>query len=117
MEYHRTLPHYQPDGAALFITLRLLGTLPLYSGRDGRSFATSGRDLARLGSNSVMPNRVYLLIEPTAPAPKITQYVKAFPRNSLMRCSAGPAKTFWQDESFDRWVRSLKEGNNSSGIS
>ena len=45
MEYRRNLPHYQPDGAALFITFRLYGTLPLSSGRDGRAFAAADREL------------------------------------------------------------------------
>ncbi|MGC9950333.1 MAG: hypothetical protein ABSF64_28545 [Bryobacteraceae bacterium] len=47
MEYRRNLPHFQPDGAALFITFRLHGTLPLHSGRDGRAFVTADRELDR----------------------------------------------------------------------
>jgi REP element-mobilizing transposase RayT len=45
VEYRRNLPHFQPDGAALFITFRLHGTLPLPSGRDGRAFAAADREL------------------------------------------------------------------------
>lgn len=108
LEYRRNLPHFQPDGAALFITFRLYGTLPLASGRDGRAFAAADRELERTPSGPswlkqprvaecvaetvrqgdriravydlvafvVMPNHVHLLINPRAPAPKITQFVK-----------------------------------------
>jgi len=144
VEYRRNLPHFQPDGAELFITFRLYGTLPLASGRDGRAFVAADRELERtplgpcwlqqprvaecvtetirdgeriralydLVAFVVMPNHVHLLIEPKAPAPKITQYVKgvsAKRANGLLRRTGQP---FWQDESFDRWVRSSKERDN-----
>jgi REP element-mobilizing transposase RayT len=60
----------------------------------------------------VMPNHVHLLIDPKSPAPKITQFVKgvsAKQANELLRRTGRP---FWQDESFDHWVRSPKERNN-----
>jgi len=47
VEYRRNLPHFQPDGAALFITFRLYGTLPMSSGRDGRAFVAADRELER----------------------------------------------------------------------
>lgn len=141
MEYRRNLPHFQPDGAALFITFRLHGTLPLHSGRDGRAFVSADRELERATSGPVrlrqpdvaecvtgiildgdqvralyglvayvvMPNHVHLLIEPKTRASKITQYVKgvsARRANELLRRTGQP---FWQDESFDRWVRSRQD--------
>lgn len=141
MEYRRHLPHFQPEGAALFITFRFHGTLPLHSGRDGRAFVEADRELERTKQGPawlrqpqiaecvtetildgdrvralygliafiVMPNHVHLLIEPKAPAPKITQYVKgvsARRANELLQRTGQP---FWQNESFDRWVRSRRE--------
>ncbi len=47
VEYRRNLPHFQPEGAALFITFRLHGTLPLRSVRDGRAFVEADRELAQ----------------------------------------------------------------------
>src|ERR1700681_687777 len=124
MEYRRNLPHFQPDGAALFITFRLHGTLPLASPfgpswleqprvaacvtetiRDGERV----RALYALIAFVVMPNHVHLLIEPGVPAPKITQYVKgvsAKEANALLHRTGQP---FWQDESYDRRVRSAEE--------
>ena len=144
LEYRRNLPHFQPDGAALFITFRLYGTFPLASGRDGRAFVAADRELERtpLGPSwlkqpgvaecatetirngervrslyelvafVVMPNHVHILIDPRVPASKITQFVKevsAKRANGLLRRTGQP---FWQDESFDHWVRSPKERGN-----
>ena len=50
MEYHRNLPHFHPEGASLFITFRLHGTLPMSSRRDGAAFAASDRELERTTS-------------------------------------------------------------------
>ncbi len=141
MEYRRNLPHFQPDGAELFITFRLYGTLPAASRCNGRAFVAADRELERTSTGPswlkqpriadcvtetirhgdqarslydlvafvVMPNHVHLLIDPSAPAPKITQFVKgvsARRANELLRRTGQP---FWQDESFDRWVRTAKE--------
>ncbi len=144
MEYRRNLPHYQPDGAALFITFRLHGTRPLSSGRDGRSFVVADRELEHapfgpswlnqpqvaasvtatildgeriralygLVAFVVMPNHVHLLIETKVPAPEITQYVKGVSAKQANELLRRTGLRFWQDESFDRWVRSRKERNN-----
>jgi putative transposase len=144
VEYRRNLPHFQPDGATLFITFRLHGTLPMASGRDGRAFAAADRELDRTAHGPtwlkqprvaecvtetiqhgervrtlydliafvVMPNHVHLLIDPKAPAPKIMQFVKgaSAKRANELLCRTG--LRFWQDESFDHWVRSSKELGN-----
>jgi putative transposase len=141
LEYRRNLPHFQPEGAMLFITFRLYGTLPLASGRDGRTFALADRELEqtqrgpswlkqprvaecvvetiKLGDVArglyelvafvVMPNHVHLLINPKVPAPKITQYVKGVSAKRANEILGKTGKPFWQDESYDRWVRSSEE--------
>jgi putative transposase len=144
LEYRRNLPHFQPEGATLFITFRLYGTLPLASGRDGHSFVIADRELerTRFGPNwlnqprvaecvtetirngdqiralytlvafVVMPNHVHLLIDPRVPAPKITQFVKGVSAKRANELLHRTGQTFWQDESFDRRVRSLRERSN-----
>jgi putative transposase len=144
LEYRRNLPHFQPDGAMLFITFRLHGTLPVSSGRDGRTFVEADRELERTLSGPrwlkqpeiaecvaqtiqegdgvramyelvafvVMPNHVHLLINPRVPVAKITQFIKgvsARRANAILKRTGQP---FWQDESFDRRVRSSKEMGN-----
>jgi putative transposase len=141
VEYRRNLPHFQPDGAELFITFRLHGTLPLSAGRDGRAFVSADRKLEQraigptwlsepriaecvsqtihegekrrmlydLVSFVVMPNHVHLLIGPKAPAARITQFVKGVSARRANVLLDRTGQLFWQDESFDRWVRSGKE--------
>ena len=56
----------------------------------------------------VMPNHVHIVIEPKAEVPRITKWIKdASAREAnLILGRTGP---FWQNESFDRWVRNDDE--------
>jgi len=57
----------------------------------------------------VMANHVHLLITPKEDVGKITQSLKRFTAregNQLLGVSGTP---FWQDESYDRWVRDAVE--------
>jgi putative transposase len=57
----------------------------------------------------VMPNHVHLLILPRRPVPVIMRWLKgstARRANQLLRRTGSP---FWQDESYDHWVRNGKE--------
>lgn len=61
----------------------------------------------------VMPNHFHLLIEPKASAPKITQFVKGVSAKRANGFLMRTGRPFWQDESFDRWVRASKERDNT----
>ena len=144
-EYRRRLPHFHPDGAYLFVTWRLYGSLPvappdvIYA-TPGHAFAAQDRALARnhgprslsdprvarcvveairtgespkqfyeLQAWAVMPNHVHLLVLPRVALPQITHWLKgrtAREANLLLERSGEP---FWQDESYDHWVRNEKE--------
>jgi len=144
--YRRDLPHWSPDGAALFVTWRLLGTLPRHQKwepdvtSEGRAFRNMDRqlDTATFGptclkepqigecvaeiieaaeetrklcehSFVVMPNHVHILITPKRPLCEITKWIKgtsARRANQLLKRTGRP---FWQDESFDHWVRNQAE--------
>src|SRR5437879_2541440 len=117
-DYQRRLPHCHPGDAGLFLPWRLWGTLPANGNADayptpGHAFVAGDRVLDRRASGPlwlrdpriadlvsdtiligdcerrfyrlcawvVMPNHVHLLIRPLVPGP------------------------FWQDESFDRYLR------------
>jgi REP-associated tyrosine transposase len=57
----------------------------------------------------VMPNHVHLLITPNVPVPRLMNGLKgvtARKANSILRRNG---KHFWQDESFDHWVRGPAE--------
>jgi REP element-mobilizing transposase RayT len=135
--YQRHLPHWHPEGAALFVTWRLHGSLPrtpcaldaagrkLDRGASGphwlkdervaplvvRSlrFAQDRLGLYELRAWVVMPNHVHILIYPQTELERITRAVKTFTAreaNSILHRTGQP---FWQDESYDHWIRSRDE--------
>jgi putative transposase len=146
-EYRRRLPHFHPDGAYLFVTWRLHGSLPAtftegFHASPGQAFAARDRALtqnggpvwlnnpriARLvvdaigsGENQkqlyelsawvVMPNHVHLLILPRVSLPRITHWIKGRTAREANLLLGRTGEPFWQDESYDHWVRNEKEFN------
>jgi REP element-mobilizing transposase RayT len=67
------------------------------------------RHLYRLLAWVVMPNHVHMLILPQAPVPSLMKWLKgstARSANSILRRTGQP---FWQDESFDHYLRSANQ--------
>lgn len=57
----------------------------------------------------VMPNHVHVLLEPQTELRRITQGIKGTTSrraNAILKRAGQP---FWQDESFDRWIRNEDE--------
>jgi REP element-mobilizing transposase RayT len=146
--YRRHLPHWFPDGAVVFVTWRLYGTLPGWKAREraaetaGREFvafdrlldrAQSGpdwlrrpavasavaetliagemhRELYRLLAWVVMPNHVHALWRPVRPMTEVMRWVKGSSARRINRMLGREGEHFWQEESFDRWIRSEWEG-------
>ncbi|HXE63801.1 MAG TPA: transposase [Bryobacteraceae bacterium] len=135
--YRRNLPHWHAPRAAVFVTWRLAGTLPIFKTRkeDGRAFMAGDRlldsatkgprwlemsDIAEqviaelrdgdgnryeLHSFVAMPNHVHLLVSPWHELAIVTRLIKgksARRANLLLNRTGQP---FWQDESFDHWIR------------
>jgi putative transposase len=154
--YRRNLPHWQPKGAFIFLTLRLYGTLPSGTGTlacadDPRAqtiLETPGRRFKRLDSQLdtmnvgpkwlaesrvaaavestiirgdaelnqyelhgyvLMPNHTHLLIRPKVAIGRVTRGIKGVSANLANRILGRRGKAFWQDESFDHWVRNERE--------
>src|SRR3990170_6189142 len=144
--YSRNLPHWHPEGAAIFLTWRLCGSLPPRPARAlvvdhsiaaGRRFRAMDAKLDKaeygprwleeeavarcvvqaIGRGEtalrqyivhafvVMPNHVHLLIEPRTSLARITNGLKGVSARDANRILARTGKHFWQDESFDHWVR------------
>jgi REP element-mobilizing transposase RayT len=59
----------------------------------------------RLHSYSVMPNHVHLLITPNLSVRKITRGIKGVTAHGANEILGRAGQPFWQDESFDHWVR------------
>jgi REP element-mobilizing transposase RayT len=145
--YERNLPHWHPDGKALFITWRLHGSMP-NSGwqvrKDAREtfremerildvaktgplwlkdpriatvvaeafhFGGSTLKLYELVAYTIMANHVHFLIWPNTDAGKITKSIKGFTARESNKILNRTGEHFWQDESFDRWVRDQTELN------
>ena len=53
----------------------------------------------------VMANHVHLLITPRIELPKLTHSLKRFTARESNRMLGVCGQPFWQDESYDRWVR------------
>jgi putative transposase len=53
----------------------------------------------------VMPNHVHILLDPVAPLRRITNGVKGVSARDANRALARTGRAFWQDESFDHWIR------------
>jgi putative transposase len=147
MSYHeRHLPHWQPEGAALFVTWRLNGSLPghveiLEGESAGKQFVAIDRVLDkaatgprwledervakcvadtlhhgerelhpyRLRAWVLMSNHAHVLIYPEAPLSRITKAIKNFSARQANAILNRTGQPFWQDESYDHWVRTPEE--------
>ncbi len=63
----------------------------------------------RLHAYVVMPNHVHILIEPNVPLARITHRVKGTSARAANQILGRDGQRFWQDESFDHWVRNAAE--------
>jgi len=52
-----------------------------------------------------MPNHVHLLVTPLIAMPKLTQLIKGRSAHAANAILGSKGQPFWQDESFDHWVR------------
>jgi putative transposase len=133
-EYRRRLPHFHPNDAYLFLTWRLWGSLPakvdftVYP-TPGHAFMAHDRALegARLRAADlvaqailigdgerqfyqlfawvVMPNHVHLLSLPRVPVPVLMRWLKGSTARSANRILGRTGQPFWQDESYDHYLR------------
>ncbi len=57
----------------------------------------------------IMPNHVHLLITPHVPVSRLMNGLKGITAREANSIRRRKGKHFWQDESFDHWVRSSAE--------
>jgi REP element-mobilizing transposase RayT len=76
---------------------------------DALHFGERTLSLYSLRSWVLMPNHVHILIEPKAPLPRITRSIKTFTARKANEILWRTGEPFWQDESFDHWVRDRRE--------
>jgi REP element-mobilizing transposase RayT len=148
MFWQRYLPHYTPEGHAVFVTWRLAGSIPIPPAKllkndpnPGKAFADFDRKLDRsrfgprwLGDTRVanmfvsalqdgahtrraydpaawvvMPNHVYIVIQPHEPLSEIMRWLKSTTANRANKILGQSGSPFWQREYYDHWTRSGKE--------
>jgi putative transposase len=130
MFYRRRLPHWIPENSILFLTWRLAGSMPVRAwpaGPNGRSpsgplrlqdarianivasalrYGEAARGLYHLYAWVIMPNHVHAILQPRIELPIAMQWLKGRTARAANRMLGRTGKPFWQDESFDHWVRS-----------
>ncbi len=78
---------------------------------DALRYGETERGLYRMLASVVMSNHVHLLIETIEPLQKITRFLKGYTARCANLVLGRTGRVFWQDESFDHWVRSSSEEN------
>ncbi len=72
-------------------------------------YGESGRGVYRLHAWVIMPHHVQLLIEPRVALSDIMRWLKGRTGRKANRQLGQRNQPFWQDESFDHWVRGADE--------
>ena len=67
------------------------------------------RHFYQLYAWAIMPNHVHVILEPRVPFPAITRWLKGRTGRRANQILGRTGTPFWQDESFDRWIRSREE--------
>jgi REP element-mobilizing transposase RayT len=62
-----------------------------------------------LNAYVILANHVHLLIAPAAPLARITKGIKGASAREANQILHRPGRSFWQDESFDHWIRTPAE--------
>jgi REP element-mobilizing transposase RayT len=57
----------------------------------------------------IMPNHVHAIVEPRTAMPAIMRWLKGRSSRVANQILGRTGRSFWQDESFDHWVRSAEE--------
>jgi REP element-mobilizing transposase RayT len=71
--------------------------------------AVVGRGLCHMRAWVVMPNHVHLPLEPLVPMGTVTQTIKGRTARQCNLILGRTGQYFWQDESFDHWIRNEQE--------
>jgi REP element-mobilizing transposase RayT len=128
--YRRRLPHGFLERSIIFVTWRLAGTLPACAegSADGGPFWLRDERVAKIVQDAlewgaavrqsydlyawaIMPNHVHAVLEPHAPMPEIMRWLKGRTGRIINRELGRCGQAFWQDESYDHWIRSTEELN------
>ena len=134
MFYRRKLPHWIPTDAIVFVTWRLAESAPPEQGRRSHCWVQSGsgpfwllnagiaamltdalrygeatRQFYRLYAWVIMPNHVHVILQPRIELSAVMRWLKGRTSRMANRMLGRTGTAFWQDESFDHWIRCSQE--------
>ena len=69
----------------------------------------TARQFYHLHAWVIMPNHVHVVLEPCVAMPGIMRWLKGRTARMANRILGRTGMQFWQEESFDHWVRSEEE--------
>jgi REP element-mobilizing transposase RayT len=72
-------------------------------------YGETPRQLYELHAWAIMPNHVHVIFEPHTEMPPIMQWLKGRTARTANRILGRTGLPFWQDESWDHWIRSRDE--------
>lgn len=113
--YRRRLPHWIPDHATLFVTWRVAGPVWL---RDPRVAAIleqalhhgeKVREMYTLDAWVIMPDHMHVILKPHETLPQVMCWLKGRTARKANRILGRTGLPFWQQESYDHWIRSAAE--------
>ncbi len=71
--------------------------------------AAQRQNLFTLRAYALMANHIHVLLTPQSPLPQITQQIKGASSRATNQILHRAGAPFWQDESFDHWIRNPEE--------
>ena len=72
-------------------------------------YGEAGRGFYSLYAWVIMPNHVHVVFQPKAALPGIMRWLKGRTSRLANRILERTGMPFWQDESYDHWIRSGRE--------
>jgi REP element-mobilizing transposase RayT len=72
-------------------------------------YGAERRRLYQLHAWVIMPNHVHVIFQPRVATPMIMRWLKGRTGRVANQLLGRTGTPFWQDESFDHWVRSVQE--------
>jgi REP element-mobilizing transposase RayT len=79
--------------------------------QDALQYGAAVRRSYELYAWAIMPNHVHAVLEPHVPLPEIMRWLKGRTSRVVNRMLGCSGQAFWQDESYDHWIRSAEELN------
>jgi REP element-mobilizing transposase RayT len=76
---------------------------------DALHYGEANRQFYLLHAWVIMPNHVHVILEPRIELPAIMRWLKARTSRVANRMLGRTGTPFWQDESFDHWIRCSQE--------